>query len=293
MVFNTDHYFHIGHSHLNSGKPCQDYAISGIYDKAAFAIVADGCSTAGNTDVGARIVALSVASAIRNYWIINRKVSEESVPFEISLEQKMLLSGIRTSLDLNTRDMFATCMYAYLSEQGGIIQSQGDGVVAIKRLDGTLEAVRFDWQRNMPFYPAYMEMDINSFISAHGNDLEAEVLVKTTVVFSADGEIREKKEAKLTLRQGIKGPVIRLQRTDDIDFVAVFTDGVVQIENVDWKDSVLQLLAFKNFAGEFLKRRMIRGIKDFQADGKKGPMDDISCAIIRITHEEGGEKNGA
>ncbi len=29
MQFFTDDYFHIGKAHLGSGKPCQDYAISG------------------------------------------------------------------------------------------------------------------------------------------------------------------------------------------------------------------------------------------------------------------------
>ena len=29
MKFFTDDYFHIGKAHLGSGKPCQDYAISG------------------------------------------------------------------------------------------------------------------------------------------------------------------------------------------------------------------------------------------------------------------------
>ncbi len=47
------------------------------------------------------------------------------------------------------------------------------------------------------------------------------------------------------------------------------------------RGAVSSLLAFKNTTGEFAKRRMIRGIKDFHQVGR-GPIDDISFAVVRI-----------
>ena len=35
--FYVDDYFHIGQTHLSSGKPCQDYSFSGVINKGAFA----------------------------------------------------------------------------------------------------------------------------------------------------------------------------------------------------------------------------------------------------------------
>jgi len=60
---------------------------------------------------------------------------------------------------------------------------------------------------------------------------------------------------------------------------------VTQIDGVDWKDAVVQFLAFKNTAGEFAKRRMIRGIKDANKKGR-GPFDDISYAVIGVQQIE-------
>ncbi|MDD4931771.1 MAG: protein phosphatase 2C domain-containing protein [Candidatus Colwellbacteria bacterium] len=291
MIFNTDHYFNIGNTHLNAGKPCQDYAFASVYDKAAFAIVADGCSTGGNTDVGARIVALSTASAIKDHWMINRNTTGESISSEVVLKQKIMLSGVRTTLDLKSKDMYATCAYVYISEEGGFVQVQGDGVIAIKYRNGSMKIIRFEWQGNAPFYPSYAEFGMEDFIAIQGNDLEAEAVTKSTLVLDCEGVVIEEQSDQLTLKQGISGPIIRIDDISEIEFVAVFTDGATQVHETDWKDAVYQLMAFKNTAGEFLKRRMIRGIKDFQKDNKKGPLDDIACAVIRIIPDKGGEVN--
>lgn len=291
VLFNTDHYFFIGHSHLNSGKPCQDYALSGECGGAAFAIIADGCSTGGNTDIGSRIISLATASVIKDHWMVNKDTVGKEISSEIAFKQKIAISGIRSTLDLRSKDMFSTCVYAYLSDKGGLVHIQGDGVVAIKYRSGSISIIKTEWQKNMPFYPSYAESDMGGFIMKHGGDLNADAVKKTTCLIGGKDVLKEE-TSDFTLKQGIAGTVIKLERAEDIDFVAVFSDGIAQIDDVDWIEATLLMIAFKNFAGEFLKRRMIRGIKDFQADGKKGPLDDISCAIIRVTLEEGDEADG-
>jgi serine/threonine protein phosphatase PrpC len=72
---------------------------------------------------------------------------------------------------------------------------------------------------------------------------------------------------------------------EEIEFIALFSDGVTQVDGVDWEDAVVELLSYKGTAGEFVKRRMIRAIKDWQKIGK-GPTDDIACAVIGIEHGE-------
>jgi hypothetical protein len=44
--------------------PCQDYALSGVTRHLAYAVVADGCSSGGKTDIGARVLALATAIAL-------------------------------------------------------------------------------------------------------------------------------------------------------------------------------------------------------------------------------------
>jgi len=166
ILLHTDHYFQIGSMHLTSGKPCQDYAISGVQDNVALAIVSDGCSTGRHTDVGSRLLSLSTATAIREHWITNRNACDKAVPREVSLRQNIVLSGIKQALGLNINDMLATCLYVYVSPLGGFIHVQGDGVIALKYRDGNIMMSRFEWQNNTPYYPAYHSNGLESFTNS-------------------------------------------------------------------------------------------------------------------------------
>jgi len=158
MRFSTDHYFQIGHAHYTAGKPCQDHALSRSSGLIACAIVSDGCSTGGNTDAGARILTFGTLQAIRDH----ARASDGSLgtaAISITSRQQQLIGAVRPMLGLDRSDMFATCMYAYLTQQGAIIHVQGDGVVGIKFRNGSIETHRFDWAKNAPFYPSYDEED--------------------------------------------------------------------------------------------------------------------------------------
>lgn len=288
LKLHTDHYFYIGGVHFTNGKPCQDYAISGVQDNVALAIVSDGCSKGRHTDVGSRVLALSTAIAIREHWTVNRSALGDTVSEEVNLRQKMVLAGTRQALGLETKDMLATCVYAYISPLGGFVHIQGDGVVALKYRDGRIIMHRFEWERNTPYYPAYNESGLPDFIKAHGNDLNALRISQESCEREADGEFTSVDINEYTLKKGIQGITIDVSAeilSKDLAFVAVFSDGVTQIDNLDWKDAVNSFLAFKNTTGEFAKRRMIRGIKDAQKNGK-GPFDDISYAVIRVENNK-------
>jgi len=279
----TDSYFHIGKAHLSSGKPCQDYAISDVYEKMAFAIISDGCSTGRHTDVGSRILSLSTASAIRDNWITRRKINMMKTPAEINVGQTIVLAGMQDALGLITQDMLATCLYAYICPQGGVVHVQGDGVVATKYCDGRIKVSNFEWLDNKPFYPAYKNGNLQNFIDAHGGNLDANRLREEIWMINPDGEEIPLDLKEHSLARGLDGVTFEFvqKELEEIEFIAVFSDGVAQIDGIDWKDAVVDFLAFKNTAGVFAARRMIRGIKDFQKGGK-GPFDDIAYAVVRV-----------
>ena len=293
--FYTDHYFSIGHAHFVGGKPCQDYAASGVFGDSAFAIVSDGCSTGGKTDVGARVIALSTAEAIRRHFALNAgkdAINEEAL-LKINLWQKAVISGARNMLGLEAKDMLATSFYACVTPEGGCINLQGDGVVAIKDLRGNIYMSRIEWSDNMPFYPAYAESGLEGFIAAHGGDLKALKVKKEYVRRIRDGDELEAGHKELSLKERVGGISMFIDpvKLEHIEFIALFSDGITQVDGMDWKDAVREFLAFKNITGEFAKRRMIRGIKDAQESGK-GPIDDIAYAVIRIGREENSEEDG-
>lgn len=285
MQFFTDHYFHIGHAHYMSGKPCQDYALSGTVkdNSLACAVVSDGCSSGRHTDVGSRVLVMSTLQAINEH----SRISPDSVGNAMAIitaKQEQLIGTTRLILGLEKEDMLATCAYVYVNQNGGVVHLQGDGVVAIKWRGEHLRMYRYDWMNNMPFYPSYRDGGINNFIAAQGGDLEAKRLSLQYAQLSLNGESSESENTTwFTLKEGLQGTnhIFSKSTLEAVEFIAVFSDGVTQIDGVDWKNAVQEFLAFKNVMGDFATRRMRRGIKDMQSRGK-GPIDDISYAVIRI-----------
>jgi hypothetical protein len=209
----------------------------------------------------------------------------------ITSRQQQIIGTTRLILGLERIDMLATCGYIYLTQHGGFAHVQGDGVLALKYRNGEILMVRYEWADNTPFYPSYGDGDLNKFVEAHGGNLDAERLSSTTMVQKQDGSYVQVDSKKYTLRQGLEGVVFNIHEKDleQVEFVAVFSDGVTQIDRVDWKEAVSAFLSFKNTTGDFAKRRMIRGVKDMQQTGK-GPVDDISYAVVKVGETEEGEK---
>jgi len=284
MKFNVDHYFHIGHMHYAGGKPCQDHALSRSNGTYASVIVSDGCSTGGNTDVGSRVISCSTLQAISDHMGAS-PYSLETAAESIRFRQRQIVSGVRPILGLEHNDMFATCLYAYLSPFGGLLFVHGDGAIALKFRDGSICVGRYEWANNMPFYPAYEGKSLDAFINAQKNSEVPYALEMRT--FDSAGNCIESRDKKYSVSDGVRGmqTILSLEQLAEIDYVAVFTDGVSQVDGVEWFDAIRGYLAYKNTAGEFCKRRMMRAIKDSQATGK-GPEDDIACGVIRIEREE-------
>ena len=281
-VFITDAHFLMGHTHHTAGKPCQDYAFASASENDAYAIVSDGCSRGGLTDVGSRIIVLSSAKAIEGSSGLNDKFGPE----QITLVRREAIKQASITLGLTQSDMLATCLYIYLNSEGGFIQIEGDGVVAFKYRNGNLKMIRFDWEDNTPFYPAYAE-NPQAFIYTHGNDLTVNRLSKQTWARKSTEAFEDLGNEDISLGSGIHGITIPIKQSEltELEFVAVFSDGVVQVDGYDWKDVVVELLAFKTSEGEFVKRRMNRMVQDSSKKGR-GPLDDISSAVIKIKMKE-------
>ena len=64
---HTDHAVLTGTRHTGQALPCQDYCLSQAQGDNAWAVVADGCSTGGETDLGARAWALAARQLLRGH----------------------------------------------------------------------------------------------------------------------------------------------------------------------------------------------------------------------------------
>lgn len=264
MRLHTDCSFRIGAQHLRSGLPCQDYALAESWRNRAHALVSDGCSSGARTDIGARVVALAQQQAWR---------------FDHNFKQTVEIT--QTILGLSDSDLLATKVCVAVTSFGVFAEIHGDGVVAFRHRDGGLRIVRLEWDRNMPSYPIYAADNYEPFAYDHGGlDVGAAKVIEVR-----DGALSERMMQVQSVMRGY-----RFTEHTDISAVAVFSDGVCQVDGVDsngvinWIDVVTELMAFKTKKGDFVKRRMNAFLRDVEKIGR-GPIDDIAMAAIVIEEE--------
>ncbi len=274
--FVADSYFHIGATHVRSGLPCEDYALAYASDSLAYAIVSDGCSSGGRTDVGARVLAHLTARALVR--------EEERAPNEVHADVvatrvELLLDEGRLLLGLAEQDMLATALVAVIAGDGGYVRVYGDGIVARVYDDGLLSLSAFSWADNTPYYPSYANGALSSFMEAHGGNADAPRLTEERVEVR-DGVI-ERVEVSHTLAEGMAGIHVAISHEEmaRVRVLAVFSDGLMQVEGVPWIEVVQDALAFRTTTGAFLKRRMIRQLKTYERDGKVS-YDDVAGAVL-------------
>lgn len=305
VLLSADHHFSIGQEHVTSGKPCQDHSLSVFDESMACAVISDGCSRGGETDMGARVLTFAAVAAIRAYHARRKDVAyipgpnEPGIVAEVGARQHLVLSTVRRALGLARNDMLATCGYAFVTNEGGVIHLAGDGVIATRSRDGTITMSKFDWGK-APFYPQYREEAGGvGYVREHG-DLRTIALTEEqwTHTPGSEKQFLHAGDVAWTVEEGMKGITRLLTResiNDELAAVAVFTDGVLRVDGVDWKDVVVELMDFKTTAGLFVKRRLNGALKTFRKCGK-GPMDDVAYAVIFIKPEqpiEGGVSDGS
>ncbi len=269
MRITSDSYFTIGTAHASAGRPCQDYAGTRDSAIASKAVVSDGCSTGGRTDVGSRVVVLQ---------------SLRTIPLSFKHQFFHLdLFTPKCALGLLIEDLLATHLAVTATTEEGWFEISGDGVVALRMRNGQTRITRFEWKDNMPYYPAYYYDESRGPEFYRRQSCEDEQSAFTAETFNDDGS------RTLESFDAVEGACIR-QSFDvrAVEFAAVFSDGVTQIDGVDWKDAVREFLQFRTTGGEFVKRRMMFGLRTMKANGSKGPVDDLACAVIHVEHDDEG-----
>lgn len=271
MELRVDHSFHIGEQHLRNGKPNQDYALSDtLQNGLAYGIVSDGCSGGGLTDIGARLMALALKQALAS-----------GPPCSVVDRAQAYLDSMRRSLELETSDMLATGLFA-IANQDGFVSTLvlGDGVMIEQSTRGTLYAHKYEWSDNTPFYMAYTEEQRQQF-----RDRKPTLTHEVWTISGPDswtkGESGELSVGMAT-RKGAGWSYDPPQKGEwDLASVAVFSDGVLQVDTMPWQQVVFELMSFKSTNGQFATRRMNRFLQEAHKHGR-GPLDDIAMAVVHL-----------
>lgn len=276
MRLTTDHTFHIGEQHCRTGKPNQDYVLSGCLNGGlAYAIVSDGCSSGGMTDIGSRLMVLATKRAIEKYAQSEIWLQQDDAVNRVNLLRDIYLEVYRESLGLEYEDLLATCLFVVSDGKFALVHATGDGMVYVKR-EQSIETHHLKWNQNAPYYPAYKLANLDDqFKKAH-------LISNTPFTYTKGGaeEIISLEEVNV----GMAGQTIMIESEADngITAIGLFSDGVEQVEGFSYQEVVDQLMAFKSTNGQFAVRRMNRFLKEATAIGR-GPLDDISYAVIHVS----------
>lgn len=240
---------------------CQDYTLTG----PNFAVVCDGCSSSIHTDIGARLIAHTVAN---NIHLIN----DPNFGYIVASKAKT----ITNVAGFNPYCLDSTIVAASKNSDNVNISVIGDGLVAIIYND---EVVTYDvaFPSGAPCYANYYndQYRFELYKKQFGNrKIISKNIYKDNIWYNEfSTEISEDIDFGLILP------------AQDIKAVVCMSDGVHSFRNGTQHipvDAVLtQLLSFKGLDGEFIKRRVKRFIKDMAALNWEN-IDDVSLAGISL-----------
>ncbi len=146
MEISVDSHYVIGHRHLVN----QDYAL-GECAPLPWLVVADGCSSVADSDVGARLLAL----AARHY--LRLALASATPPAVAALARQVSRQARRSAqaLGLAPSALQATLLVAFVHAEQVTVFLLGDGAVMAVSGDGSLELVEVGYSHNAPYYPVY------------------------------------------------------------------------------------------------------------------------------------------
>lgn len=239
---NSDAIINIGSTHV----VCQDYAIAG----RDYVILADGCSSSPDTDIGARLLVRA----------LDQQLSEQPTKeiAELHADAARTALGWADMLALPPQCVDATLLSAHVTDDELVIACSGDGVIILESHSGTLDVRPISSPSGYPFYPSYLHQpDRLSEMVSHNRCTE-------TIVFKLNAAAYK--------------------------YAAIASDGLTsffhtnqtangkRVEPVRLADVLTELWSFKNSHGAFVARRL----KRFKKDTRWQHADDLALAVLHF-----------
>jgi hypothetical protein len=273
---NASSAFAIGRAH----DVCQDYAVAGLSAEIAYAILADGCSSSPDTDIGARLLVKAASRLVRKLGV----PSDEACACYHGEAVGQALAHAEL-LGVDPRCVDATLLT--LSVGGGrfFASCYGDGVIVLKRRSGEITAYSVSFTENAPHYPSYLADERRQgVLNARCTNVKELRIVR----LRSNGDVIDRS----TRRSGHGAEIVE-GGTDDLECIAVVSDGLHsfaativsatsrQDERLPLEVVLPELLAFKTPIGAFVQRRMNRFHRDCSQRGWRHD-DDLAIAAIHL-----------
>jgi hypothetical protein len=276
---NSDSYFRIS-AKTATHPVCQDYAQAGEYKGGRYAIVADGCSSAPDTDFGSRLLTKCLVKQLSFTNML-----PQAFPSTI-----YVADSCRRSIELPPESLHATLLCVVEEPWAFWAGVWGDGfVVARRRQDKSLLVIKHEFTSNAPYYLSYAIQPDNrqKYIEKFATSRDEFVIHKSSIL---NGDcvpfevINQPVQSAMVLTQHVFEKM-------DYDLVAVISDGLGSFfKTVDEGNSrtdvpvdvefvLEELFKFKGMAGSFVLRRSIKAFEKFEELGWKNA-DDFSIGVV-------------
>jgi serine/threonine protein phosphatase PrpC len=264
-MIQTDTFLRIGKSH----QVCEDYIISGDLP-TKYIILADGCSSSKDTEMGARILC-----HLAKQFLLYRKDNYKFPQLDYDEMGLWIIHNAELSamqLGLSRSCLNATLIIAYEFNNDYYVYMYGDGVVILQDERGAIKYIKIEYSKNAPFYLSYR---INPENMDEFHKLGQDLIFESNVT----------------------GDITPYQNKYAYDFktqwmfpckwhptMLICSDGIVSFQ----KDTEIQnimpvskdFLAYKSTKGEFLRRRLKRALKIYEENGIHH-IDDLSVGAFR------------
>ena len=270
---------------------CEDYARVIDMNECSYAIISDGCSSSKDSDVGSRILSLCIEKVLKTSAYTLFYMCKNGGDYELN-HIKYWLKSVnlsRINMGLKTEAIDATLILAEVDtcKNRYCIKFFGDGVAAIGFKDGSIDIVSIEYPSGYPFFINYY-LDEGRFKQwmEYANDCT----LKKYSIIENKCKIHCVSCAKLV--NNISSPYL-MGSTKNLKFISIMSDGVSSFskllvnetskttKNVPLEEVLPRILAFKNYQGEFVKRRLQRFLKDIKKDSWQHN-DDLSMATIHV-----------
>uniref|UniRef100_A0A6M3LF00 PPM-type phosphatase domain-containing protein n=1 Tax=viral metagenome TaxID=1070528 RepID=A0A6M3LF00_9ZZZZ len=276
---HTDHFLEIGRGH----KICEDYIISGT-NPTPYVILADGCSSSKEVDIGARILCLI---AKKYLTIINNSPIEKKILLSYHyIKQWIAFKSAKyiREFSLQNSSLDSTLILLFVDNNTVHVFMYGDGIIMAVGNNDDMWCKEVKFLKNAPHYLSYLlnEDRETAFLKIKENDIS---------ITSYESDYPGKLERHFDIRT--EHSILHfIFPIDMLDLRAIFisSDGLSSFRSLmgvelPSRQMLKHFLSFKNFKGEFIKRRSKKAIKEINKSHEMFNFDDISIGGIYFGEE--------
>jgi hypothetical protein len=271
---NADGTLNIGSTH----SLCEDYVIARNGNRAPYVILADGCSSSADTDIGARLLVRAM----------DQKLAAQPAGDmeDLHKESARIALGWADLMGVAAESIDATLLSAHVSGGNLIVACSGDGVTVLESHTGVLDVYEISSPSGYPFYPSYIHQPARLAELVNNNRSRKQVKhFRRSRAGESFKLIEESTSDSLT-------EVLNLKAAD-YKYAAIASDGIhsffrtqqstngKRVEAVSFTEILNVFWSFKNSLGAFVERRMKKFRKDAQAEGWQHG-DDLSMGVIHL-----------